>query len=67
MISSAVKNSWNWTFANFRDLVLILPEAVTEGVLFKIFKNTFFTEYLWMAASILQQLLALYFAMIYSW
>ena len=33
----------------------------------KIFKNTFFTEHFWMTASILQQLLALYFAIIYSW
>ena len=33
----------------------------------KIFKNTFFTEHLWMTTSILQQLLALYFAIIYSW
>ena len=33
----------------------------------KIFKNTFFTEHLWMTASILQQLLALYFAIIYTW
>ena len=33
MISSVVKNDWNWNFANFRDLVLILPEAATGGVL----------------------------------
>ena len=33
----------------------------------KISKNSFFTEHLWMTASILQQLLALYFAIIYSW
>ena len=33
----------------------------------KIFKNTCFTESLRMVASILQQLLALYFANIYSW
>ena len=95
MILSVVKNSWNWNFANFRDLILILPEAATGGVsmkkvfkifvkftgkhlcqsLFlscnfikfcKIFKNSFSTEYLWMNASILQQLLALYFAIIYS-
>ena len=33
----------------------------------KIFKNTFFTEHLWMTPSILQQLLALYFAITYSW
>ena len=31
------------------------------------FKNTSFTEYLMMTASILQQLLALYFAIIHSW
>ena len=33
----------------------------------KIFKNTFSTEHLWMTVSILQQLVALYFALIYSW
>ena len=33
----------------------------------KQFKNTLFTEHLWISASILQQLLALYFAIIYSW
>ena len=33
----------------------------------EIFKNTFFTENLWMTASILQQLLALYFAIICRW
>ena len=33
----------------------------------KIFKNTFFTEHLWITASILQQLLALYYAIMYSW
>ena len=33
----------------------------------KIFKNTFFTEHLWMTTYILQQLQALYFAIIYSW
>ena len=33
----------------------------------KIFKDTFFTEHLWVTASFLQQLLALYFAIIYSW
>ena len=33
----------------------------------KIFKDTFFTEHLWVTASFLQQLLALYFATIYSW
>ena len=26
------KKSWNWRFADFRDLVLILPEAATRGV-----------------------------------
>ena len=30
---SVVKNSWNWNFVNFGDLVLVLPEAATEGVL----------------------------------
>ena len=98
MISSLVKNSWNWNFANFKDLALILPEAATgAGVLknfkhlyqslflcrnfikkeivtqgfscefCKIFKNVFFKEHLWMTASILQQLLASYFAILYSW
>ena len=33
MITSVIKNSWNWNFANFRDLGLILPEAATGGVL----------------------------------
>ena len=59
-------------------MVLISTEAAT-GVLkhfeiftgkhldfFKIFKDTFFTEPLWMTAPILQQLLALYFAITYS-
>ena len=32
-----------------------------------IFKNTIFTEHLWLTASILQQLVALYFAIIYRW
>ena len=35
MISSVVKNSWTWNFADFRDLVLILPEAATRSVLWK--------------------------------
>ena len=30
MISNVVKNSWNWNFADFRDLVLILPELVIQ-------------------------------------
>ena len=33
MTSSLVKNSRNWNFANFIDLVLILPEATTGSVL----------------------------------
>ena len=33
----------------------------------KIFKKSFLTEHLWMSASILQQLLTLYFAIIYNW
>ena len=33
MTSSVIKNSWNLNFADFKDLVLILPEAVTGGVL----------------------------------
>ena len=32
---------------------------------FQIFKNTYFTEHLWMATSILQQFLALYFGIIH--
>ena len=35
MISSIVKNRWNWNFADFRDLALILPEVATGGVLLK--------------------------------
>ena len=31
------------------------------------FKNTFFPDHLWMTASALKQLLALYFPIIYSW
>ena len=34
MISDVVENSWNWNFADFRDLVLILPEAATGSVLY---------------------------------
>ena len=34
---------------------------------YKIFKNSFFIEHLWMTTSILQQLLTLYFATIHSW
>ena len=105
MISSVVKNSWNWNFAKFRDLLLIgshrrcsIKKCVLKNFaifigkhlcqsLFlschfieketlvqrfscefsKIFKNTSFTQHLWMTASILQQLLALYFAIIYNW
>ena len=33
----------------------------------KIFKDTFFTEHLWMTPLNLQQLRALYFAIVYSW
>ena len=33
MISNVVKNSWNLNFADFRELVLILPEAATGSVL----------------------------------
>ena len=33
MISDVVENSWNWNFADFRDLVLILPETATGGIL----------------------------------
>ena len=30
MISNVVKNSWNWKFADFGDLDLILPEAAPD-------------------------------------
>ena len=33
MLSSVGKNSWNSNFADFRDLILILPDAATGGVL----------------------------------
>ena len=33
MISSVVESCWNWNFADFKDFVLILPEAATGGVL----------------------------------
>ena len=52
--------SWNF----------IKKESLTPGIsceFCKIFKSTFFTEHPWMTTSILQQLLALYFAIIYSW
>ena len=105
MMSSRVKYSWNWNFADFRDLILnftrgsngrcsikkvllkfsqylqgntcarvlicnFKKETLAQGFsceFCKIFKGNFFTERLWMAASILQQLLALYLAIIYSW
>ena len=77
MISSAVKNSWKYNFADFRDLVLILqkflnihrktcqtlfllklqPETLAQRFsceFFKIFKDTFFPEHLWMATSVLK-------------
>ena len=40
MISSVVKISWNWSFSNFRELVLILPEQ-PPAVFYKkdVFKN----------------------------
>ena len=47
----------------------IKKETLAQGFFcefYKIFKNTFFTEYLWMTAFVLQQLLALYFEIIYS-
>ena len=93
MISSVVKNSWNWNFANFWDLVLILPpevfykrdvlknftiftgkhlcqsvflswNSIRKCEFCKIFKSTFFTVG---TDFILQQLLALYFAIMYNW
>ena len=33
MISNVINKNWNWSFADFRDLVLILPEAATGSVL----------------------------------
>ena len=35
MISSVAKNSWNWNFADFRDFILLLSEAATVDVLWK--------------------------------
>ena len=35
MISSVVKNSWNWNFADFGVLVLILPVTATTSVFLK--------------------------------
>ena len=32
MLSGGVKNSWNWNFAIFRDLVLISSEAFYKKV-----------------------------------
>ena len=49
---------------------LIKKEALAQGCFCefcKIFRSRLFTEYIWMTASILQQLLALYFAVAYSW
>ena len=48
----------------------IKKEALAQGCFCefcKIFRSRLFTEYIWMTASILQQLLALYFAVTYSW
>ena len=93
MISSIAKNSWDWSFADFRDFTRgsHLKCSIKKGVLenfpifscnfvkketlapgfscefCKIFKNILFTEHLWLTASILQQLVALYFAITYSW
>ena len=36
MISSAVKNSWNWNFADFRDLGLNLPGVLSKKLFLKI-------------------------------
>ena len=33
MISNVVRKSWNWNFANFRNMDLILPEATPGEVL----------------------------------
>ena len=35
MTSSEVKKSWDWNFADFRDLILILPEVTTGSALWK--------------------------------
>ena len=46
------------------------PEALAQGFpceFFKFFKNSFFSEHLWMNVSALKQLLALQFAIIYCW
>ena len=51
-------------------LQLYLKKTLVQGFsceFCKIFKNTFFSEHLWMTASILRQLLTLCFAIIYSW
>ena len=45
-------------------------ESLAQGFsceFWKIFKDTFFTDHLWMTPLNLQQLLALYFAIVYSW
>ena len=41
MISSVVKSSWNCSFSDFRDMGLILPEAVTGSVLQKRYPSKF--------------------------
>ena len=49
----------------FKLQTFIKKETVAQGFsreFFKIFKNTFFPEHLWMTVSVLKQLLALYFA-----
>ena len=83
MTSSLVKNSWNWNSWNFaiftakhlcQSLFLRCNFSKRETLaqwfsceFHKILKNTFFTEHLWMSASVLQQLQALHFAIICSW
>ena len=56
--------------SRFLSCNFIKKETLAQGFpceFCKIFKDTFFIEHLWMTSSILQQLLALYFAIIYNW
>ena len=50
---------------NFIKKVILAPGLSCEFCM--IFKSTFFLEHLGMIASILQQLLALYFSIMYCW
>ena len=55
------------SFFKLKFYLKIDPGTMVSYEFCKIFKNIFFTKHLCMSASILQQLLALYFAIIYSW